>query len=84
MRVSLTKRAQYNYRSIKDHIKSEWGEGVAEAFERKAMNFLDLLEDFPEIGKANQRVPINQANKSVTSRSSVLRWNAFFQALPQE
>ena len=50
MRVSLTKRAERNYRSIKSHIESEWGEGVAEAFERKAINFLDLLEDFPEIG----------------------------------
>lgn len=50
MRISLTKRAERNYRSIKDYITIEWGEGVTEAFEQKTVDFLDLLEDFPEIG----------------------------------
>ena len=50
MRISLTKRAEKNYRSIKDYITNEWGERVAEAFEQKTVDFLDLLEDFPEIG----------------------------------
>ena len=50
MRISLTKRAEKNYRSIKDYITNEWGERVAEAFEQKTIDFLDLLEDFPEMG----------------------------------
>ena len=50
MRISLTKRAEKNYRSIKDYIISEWGERVADAFEQKTVDFLDILEDFPEIG----------------------------------
>ena len=50
MRISLTKRAEKNYRSIKDYITNEWGERVAEAFEQKTVDFLDLLEDFPEMG----------------------------------
>ncbi|MDA0196894.1 MAG: type II toxin-antitoxin system RelE/ParE family toxin [Bacteroidetes bacterium] len=50
MRISLTKRAERNYRSIKEYITNEWGERVAEAFEQKTVDFLDLLEDFSEIG----------------------------------
>jgi len=50
MRISLTKRAEKNYRSIKDYITKEWGERVAEAFEQKTVDFLDILEDFPEMG----------------------------------
>lgn len=50
MRIFLTKRAEKNYRSIKEHITEEWGEIVADAFEQKTVSFFDLLEDFPEIG----------------------------------
>jgi plasmid stabilization system protein ParE len=50
MKISLTKRAENKYRSIKDYIINEWGERVAEAFEQKTVDFFDLLEDFPEIG----------------------------------
>lgn len=50
MRILLTRRAVRNFRSIVNHIQSEWGEGAAEVFEQKTINFLDLLADFPEIG----------------------------------
>ena len=50
MKAALTKRAEKNYRSIKEYIIQEWGEKVGEAFEQKVIDFLDLLEDFPEIG----------------------------------
>jgi plasmid stabilization system protein ParE len=50
MRISLTRRAEKSYRSIKDYITDEWGETVADAFEQKTVDFLDVLEDFPEIG----------------------------------
>jgi len=50
VRISLTKRAEKNFRSIKNYIVKEWGKRVAEAFEQKTIDFLDLLEDFPEMG----------------------------------
>ena len=52
MKIYLTKRAEKNYHSIKKHIVREWGKTVAEAFEQKVVDFLDLLEDFPEMGVA--------------------------------
>ena len=50
MKIFFTKRAEKNYRSIKEYITNEWGEPVADAFEQKTVDFLDILEDFPEIG----------------------------------
>ncbi len=50
MRISLTKRAESNYRSIQEYIHNKWGASVAKAFEQKTTDFLDILEDFPEIG----------------------------------
>ena len=50
MIIPLTKREEKNYCAIKDHILKEWGEKVGEAFEQKVTDFLDILEDFPEIG----------------------------------
>lgn len=50
MKISLTKRAERNFNSIKRYIAKEWGERVAEVFEQKTVDFFDLLIDFPEIG----------------------------------
>lgn len=50
MRIFLTRRAEKNFRSIKEYITNKWGDKVAEAFEQKTIDFLDLLGDFPEIG----------------------------------
>jgi plasmid stabilization system protein ParE len=50
MKIFFTKRAEKNFRSIKEYIVNEWGERVADAFEAKTVDFLDLLEDFPELG----------------------------------
>lgn len=58
MKVFLTKRATQRFYSIKDHIAEEWGERVANAFEQKTSDFLDLLESFPEMGSVE--VPIKQ------------------------
>lgn len=51
MKIVLTKRAIKKYHSIKDFISSEWGISIATAFEQKTISFLDLLEEFPEIGE---------------------------------
>ncbi len=50
MTIKVSKRAEKSFRSIKDFIEKRWGELVAEMFEEKIINFLDLLEEFPEIG----------------------------------
>lgn len=50
MRISLTKRAEKNYNSIRSYIAEEWGDEVAKAFEQKVIDFLDLLISFPEMG----------------------------------
>lgn len=50
MTVFLTKRAANTFRSIKEYIAEEWGLLVADAFEQKTIDFLDLLESFPEMG----------------------------------
>ena len=50
MRILLTKRAEKNYHSIKEDLVANWGEIVADAFEQKTIDFLDLLERFPEMG----------------------------------
>ncbi|HNR74297.1 MAG: plasmid stabilization system [Bacteroidetes bacterium OLB12] len=50
MTVKVSKRAEKSFHSIKDFIKLKWGELVANAFEERVIDFLDLLENFPEIG----------------------------------
>jgi plasmid stabilization system protein ParE len=50
MTVKVSKRAEKSFHSIKDFIRFKWGELVANAFEERVVDFLDLLEDFPEIG----------------------------------
>lgn len=50
MKISFTRGAVKSYYSIKDYLVREWGERVSEAFEQKTIDFLDLLEAFPEIG----------------------------------
>jgi plasmid stabilization system protein ParE len=50
MKILFTKRAKKNYHSIKNLLYRKWDEKVALAFEEKTIQFLDLLEQFPEIG----------------------------------
>ena len=50
MRTLFTKRAEKDYVSIKNYLTLEWGAKVVDAFEQKTIDFLDLLEQFPEAG----------------------------------
>lgn len=50
MIIKVSRRAEKSFRTIKDFIERKWGESVANAFEQKIIDFLDLLEIFPEIG----------------------------------
>ena len=50
MKIYLIKRIEMNFRLIKEYITSERGKRVAEIFEQKAIDFLAISEEFPEIG----------------------------------
>ena len=50
MKIFFTKRAEIDFITIKKFIEIKWGIRVSEAFETKTFDFLDLLEDFPEMG----------------------------------
>ena len=50
MKISLTKRAEKSYKSIREYIRAEWGDRVASAFEQKVKDYLDFLKDFPKMG----------------------------------
>ena len=50
MKIFFTKRAEKNYLSIKEFITVKWGPRIFELFETKTIDFLDLLQEFPEIG----------------------------------
>ena len=68
MKIFLTRRAEKNYHSIKNYITNEWGESVAAAFGQKTIDFLDILENFPEIGTLelfNRQIRGFQLNKQI-------------------
>lgn len=50
MTILFTKRAERNYNSIKDFITKRWGVKIAESFEINTIDFLNILQEFPEIG----------------------------------
>jgi plasmid stabilization system protein ParE len=50
MKLKVTKRAKENFHAIRGYIEGNWGSKSADEFQTKIENFLDLLQDFPEIG----------------------------------
>ena len=50
MKIKVSKRAAKSFYTIKDFVKEKWGDLVADNFEQKTISFLDLLQEFPEIG----------------------------------
>jgi plasmid stabilization system protein ParE len=50
MHIFFTKRAETNYRDIKEYLTKTWGDVVTDVFEQKVSDFLTLLKDFPELG----------------------------------
>lgn len=48
--IYWSKRADSKFDSIIEFIHDEWGEAVTKAFVKKVYDFLDILEEFPEIG----------------------------------
>lgn len=50
MEIFLTKRANTNLITIRNRIKSTWGNITAAAFEQRVFDFFEVLKRFPEIG----------------------------------
>lgn len=50
MNVKVSVRAKKTFQSIKESIRLRWGDRVALVFQQRVIDFLDLIEIFPEIG----------------------------------
>lgn len=50
LRIKWTTRASRSFRKIVDYLEQEWGEITAKNFVIKVNEFLNLLENNPEIG----------------------------------
>ena len=50
MNIRLSKRAEKTYIAIREYIIEDFGENVADTFEDKVTDFLELLKIFPKIG----------------------------------
>jgi len=48
-------RADKKFDTITDYLREEWGEKVTAAFVKKIYEFLELLVEFPEIGKIENK-----------------------------
>ena len=53
--IHWSKRADKNFDKIIKFINEEWGESVTRVFVRKVYDFLDILQEFPEIGTIENR-----------------------------
>lgn len=50
LRIFWTKRALNNFDTILNYIEEEFGESSTKAFALKVHNFIENLQDFPELG----------------------------------
>ena len=55
LEIRWSKQAENKFDSIIEYLESEWGEKVTQAFVRRTFEFLDLLQDFPEIGSVENQ-----------------------------
>jgi plasmid stabilization system protein ParE len=46
----VVQQADVKFDKIIKYLTDEWGENVTKAFVKRTFDFLDLLDDFPEIG----------------------------------
>lgn len=54
MEIYLTPRARENYKSVKEYIKLQWGQRIADEFTQKTDGILQLLKNYPQIGKTEK------------------------------
>ena len=49
-KVAWTKRASAKFDLIIDYLGQEWNEKVTRSFVKKVYDFIDILQEYPEIG----------------------------------
>jgi plasmid stabilization system protein ParE len=50
-----TKRADKKFDKIIEYLQEEWGDNVASSFVKRVYEFIDILVEFPEIGKIENK-----------------------------
>lgn len=55
LEVFWTKRADNKFDKIIAYLQEEWGDNVAASFVKRVYEFIDLLTEFPEIGKVEYK-----------------------------
>ncbi|GAA0878283.1 hypothetical protein GCM10009119_12510 [Algoriphagus jejuensis] len=50
MKIFVSKRADRDFQNILEYLEYRWGAGSVEKFKSLTNDFLDILENFPEIG----------------------------------
>lgn len=50
MKILVSKKANSDYHKIIEYLGKKWGNKSVEKFEATLNDFLDILEQFPEIG----------------------------------
>jgi len=53
--IFWSKKADKNFDNIIRFIDEEWGESATRVFVRKVYDFLEILQEFPEIGTIENR-----------------------------
>jgi plasmid stabilization system protein ParE len=48
--VFWSKRADHKFDKIIEYLLEEWGEKATKEFVKKVYDFIDILQEFPEIG----------------------------------
>lgn len=51
LRIIWSHRAENNFDKIIKYLEDEWGEQACQNFIRKTFSFLEILGDYPQLGK---------------------------------
>lgn len=70
--VFWTKRASKNFDDIIEYLATHWGEKLAKRFAKDVYGFLELLQEFPEIGS------IENEEKNIRGFTIVKQVNIFY------
>lgn len=64
--------ADKKFDQILNYLQEEWGENIAKAFTRKVYDLLDILSEFPQMGK------IQNKEKGIRGFTIIKQVNLFY------
>lgn len=70
--IVWSKRANTKFDSILIHLQSNWGENITANFVKNVYDFLELLQEFPELGT------IENKSKNIRGFTIVKQVNLFY------